>query len=135
VNEVVSSLTDGGISLSVSEIASILDAPRREAEAVLGEILNARGGVEFSTTGHTAADVALAAFGAGADLHGGTIDNTTVAAWLAEAMGLSFPVASPAEGAGATGDWRYHGEDGDIENDADRIDCGWTAGEADFLFA
>ena len=80
-----------------SEIASILAVPRREAGAMLGEILNARGGVEFSTTRHTSADVVLSAFEAGADLHEGTIDNTPVAAWLAEAMGLSFPGAPPAE--------------------------------------
>jgi alkaline phosphatase len=140
VNDVMSSLTGGSISLSVGEIAAVLSAPRREAEAELASILNARGGIEFSNTGHTAVDVPLSAFGAGADLYGGIIDNTTVAHLLAEAMGLSFPDASPAESFDTTGNGcSANSEDGNSQYEEGRIGHGWTFGNAqpepDFLFA
>jgi alkaline phosphatase len=93
VQAAVSDLTGGAVSsLTEDDIESILGAESFEAAYLaLGGLLNARGGVEYSTTGHTGDPVSLYAFGAGADLHDGEIDNTMVGHWLAEAMGLSLP--------------------------------------------
>jgi alkaline phosphatase len=93
VRETVSDLTGGSVRLMRAEILSLLDASSIE-DAVLdfSALLNARGGVEYTTTEHTDADVSLHAFGLGADLLEGEVDNTDVGRWLAEAMGLSFPM-------------------------------------------
>ena len=53
--------------------------------------MNGRGGVDYTTTGHTDADVSLHAFGPGADRLEGRVDNTDVGRWIAEVMGLTFP--------------------------------------------
>jgi alkaline phosphatase len=92
VRETISELTGGSVRLSTNEILSILDASSIE-DAIfdLSSLLNARGGVQYTTTGHTDADVSLFAFGPGADLLEGRVDNTDVGRWLAETMGLSFP--------------------------------------------
>ena len=92
VRETVSELTGGSVRLSTNEILSVLDASSIE-DAIfdLSSLLNARGGVQYTTTGHTDADVSLFAFGPGADLLEGRVDNTDVGRWLAETMGLSFP--------------------------------------------
>jgi alkaline phosphatase len=99
VRETVSDLTGGSVRLTRDEITSILDASSLEdAITDFSALLNARGGVEFTTTGHTDAEVSLFAFGPGADLLEGTVDNTEVGLWLADAMGLSFPPEQdPAE--------------------------------------
>ena len=92
VRETVSDLTGELVRLTRGEILSLLDASSFE-DAILdfGAIMNAHGGVEYTTTGHTAADVSLFAFGPGAGLLEDRVDNTDVGKWLAEAMGLSFP--------------------------------------------
>ena len=92
VRETVSDLTGGSVQLTRAEILSFLDASSID-EAILdfGTIMNAHRGVEYTTTGHTDADVSLFAFGTGADLLEDRVDNTDVGKWLADAMGLSFP--------------------------------------------
>lgn len=92
VRETISDLTGGSVRLSTNEILSVLDASSME-DAIydLSLLLNARGGVQYTTTGHTDADVSLFAFGPGADLLEDRVDNTDVGRWLAETMGLSFP--------------------------------------------
>lgn len=92
VRETVSDLTNGSVRLTGGEIRSLLGASSFE-DAILdfSALLNGRGGVEYTTTGHTDADVSVHAFGPGADLLEGRVDNTDVGRWLAEAMGLSFP--------------------------------------------
>ena len=94
VNATLLALTGGSVALTGAELASILDATGPAAYAALADLLNARGGLDYSTTGHTAADVVLSAWGSGADLRGGVIENSAVAGWLAEAMGLSFDEAA-----------------------------------------
>lgn len=94
VNATVAGLTGGAVELGVAEIAGLLtSATPEDAYASLAEILSARGGIDYSTSGHTAVDVPIYAFGAGADLKGGLIDNTEVAEWVAEAMGVELPEA------------------------------------------
>jgi alkaline phosphatase len=99
VRGTVSDLTDGSVRLTRAEILSLLDASSIE-DAIFdfSALLNARGGVGYTTTGHTDADVSLHAFGPGADLLQGRIDNTDVGKWLAEAMALSFPVEPEVTG-------------------------------------
>jgi alkaline phosphatase len=116
VNGIVSDLTGGAVTLTVSEIGAILGAADEEAAyALLAETLNARGGIEFSTTGHTAADVPLYAYGPGAELFNGVIDNTVVGHLVAEAMGLSLPGGPTDPGEepgvirGTVGDDRLNG--------------------------
>jgi alkaline phosphatase len=88
----ISELTGGVVSLTADEISSILDASTAEdAYLAFSALLNSHGGVDFSTTGHTGVNVSLHAFGAGAELREGAIDNISVAGWLAEAMGLLLP--------------------------------------------
>lgn len=92
VRETVSDLTGGSVQLTRTEILSLLGASSIEdAYFEFGELLNARGGIEYSTTGHTDADVSLFASGPGSGFLSGHVDNTEVAPWLASAMGLSFP--------------------------------------------
>ena len=80
------------MTLTEAEIDAVLDARSLgAANAAFSEAMNARGGVAYSTGGHTAADVSLHAFGAGADRFAGVIDNTEVGRRLAEAMGLALP--------------------------------------------
>jgi alkaline phosphatase len=99
VRQIVLGATGGAVSLTDVEIGSVVEArTSADAYAALAMILNARGGLDYATRGHTAADVALSAYGAGADLHGGVLENTAVAHWLAEAMGLSMPPGQPAGG-------------------------------------
>ena len=99
VRDTIFDLTGGLVRLERDEILSILDASSvEEAVLELGSLLNARGGVEYTTTGHTGADVSLHAFGPGADLLEGSVDNTEVGQWLAAAMGLSFPEEQVADG-------------------------------------
>ncbi|WP_338665692.1 alkaline phosphatase [Pararoseomonas sp. SCSIO 73927] len=91
VNAVVSDLTGGTVTLTGTEIGTILGAEDEDAAyAALAAVLNARGGIDFTTTGHTAVDVPLYATGAGAELFNGVIDNTAVAELVARAMGLSL---------------------------------------------
>jgi alkaline phosphatase len=92
VRESVSDLTGGSVRLTRDEILSLLDASDiEEAVFEFGALLNERAGVEYTTTGHTGADVSLYAFGPGAERLQGTVDNTKVGLWLADVMGLSFP--------------------------------------------
>jgi alkaline phosphatase len=99
VRETVSDLTGGSVRLTRAEILSLLDASSIEDAALdFSALLNARGGVEYTTTKHTDADVSLHAFGPGADLLDGEVDNTDVGRWLAETMGLSFPMEPEAMG-------------------------------------
>jgi alkaline phosphatase len=102
VNATVADLTGGAVALTGAELAAILAAAPADASRLLASMLNDRGGVEFSTTNHTAADVMLSAWGAGAGLRGGVIENTEVAAWVAEAAGLSFPGPEVPETAPVT---------------------------------
>jgi alkaline phosphatase len=120
---IVSDATGGVVVLTDAEIASVLDAGTPAAgRAALAAVLNAAGGVEYSTTGHTAADVPLHAFGAGAELHDGVIENTDVAEWLAEAMGLTLPAdrAGADVISGTSADDHLVGTE-----DADVIRAGW----------
>ena len=94
-NAALGGLTGGTVALTAAQLAPILAAATdRDAATALGAVLNAAGGIDFSTTGHTAATVAVHAFGAGANLRSGLMDNTEVASWLAEAMGLPLPGAT-----------------------------------------
>ena len=103
VNAIVSDLTGGAVTLTDAEIGSILGAADQDAAyAVLAETLNARGGIEFSTTGHTAVDVPLYAYGPGSERFSGVVDNTVVGQWVAEAMGLSLP-SEPTDPGGESG--------------------------------
>lgn len=119
VNTIVSDLTGGAVTLTDAEIGAILGAADEDAAyAALAETLNARGGIDFSTTGHTAVDVPLYAFGPGAELFNGVIDNTAVAGQVAQAMGLSLseePTDPNGDGSirGTTGDDRLSGTDED----------------------
>jgi alkaline phosphatase len=98
VNDTLADLTGGTLALELDEIATVLGAGSPEASYTeLAEILNARGGIEYSTGGHTAVDVPLYAFGAGAHLRCGVLDNTDVAGWMAEAMGLDMPEAQASD--------------------------------------
>jgi alkaline phosphatase len=105
VNEVVSDATGGAAALTAEEAAAVLDAPTpRASQEALSAALNARGGIGYATQGHTPADVPLYAFGSGAELRGGVIENTTVAEWIAEAMGLPLPVGGLRAVSGTVGD-------------------------------
>jgi alkaline phosphatase len=103
VRETISDLTGGAVQLRRDEIASIFGASNIEDVIIeFSALLNARGGVEYTTTGHTDADVSLFAFGPGAGLLDGTVDNTEVGLWLADAMGLSFPMEQDVADADLT---------------------------------
>lgn len=100
VRTTVSDMTDGSVRLTRSEILSLLDASSVE-DAVLdfNALLNIHGGIEYTTTGHTAADVSLHAFGPGSDLLDGRVENSDVGQWIAEAMGLSHGLEEPVPDA------------------------------------
>jgi alkaline phosphatase len=99
VQETISDLTGGSVQLTRSEILPLLGSSSLEdAYFDFSEILNARGGVEYTTTSHTGADVSLFAFGPGAGLLPDRVDNTEIAPWLASAMGLSFPAEQAIAG-------------------------------------
>ena len=92
VRETVSDLTGGSVRLTGNEIRSLLGASSIEDAIVdFSALMNGRGGVDYTTTGHTDADVSLHAFGPGADRLEGRVDNTDVGRWIAEVMGLTFP--------------------------------------------
>lgn len=97
-------LTGGAVSLTEAEIASVLDARSLDdANGAFSAVMNARGGIVYETTSHTSADVPLYAFGTGAERYDGVIDNTTVGAWLAEAMGLALPADQQGGGPNRIG--------------------------------
>jgi alkaline phosphatase len=101
VNGVVSEMTGGAATLTLDEIASVLGAATPEdAYAEFAAALNARGGVKYTTGGHTAIDVPLYAYGPGADEINGVVDNTAVGQWLAKAMGLELPANQQDDSGG-----------------------------------
>ncbi len=88
----IAQLTGGTVALTAGEVGSFLDAATPAAAYhAIGVLLNGRGGIAYATTEHTGVDVSLSAFGAGAGLRAGLIDNTAVYGWLVEAMGLLQP--------------------------------------------
>ncbi|WGF88230.1 alkaline phosphatase [Marinivivus vitaminiproducens] len=98
VRDTIGGYTGGAVTLDDETIASIFEAPDEEtAYATLAEVLNAAGGVNYSTTGHSAVDVPIYAYGTGAEHFEGLLDNTDVGIQLAAAMGLDLP-----EGQGDT---------------------------------
>jgi alkaline phosphatase len=99
---------DAGVdSLGAEESAWIADglAGKRPLEWGIGEIVSRRAGLGWATYGHTAADVALHAWGPGATRFAGLHDNTEVASLIARLLGLDLdavtahlrqPVPAPA---------------------------------------
>jgi alkaline phosphatase len=86
-----------GLTLSDEEIGALQES--QDAALDLARLLSAKGGVTFTTTGHTGVDVPIYATGPGADLFTGVQENAAVGHHLAEAMGLSLPADQQNEGA------------------------------------
>ncbi|SDB74692.1 alkaline phosphatase [Belnapia rosea] len=86
-----------GLTLSDDEITGLQGS--EDIPLALAELLSAKGGVEFTTTGHTAADVPIFAVGPGADLFTGVQENSAVGQHIAEAMGMSLPLDQQNGGA------------------------------------
>jgi alkaline phosphatase len=78
-----------GLTLSDEEITELQGS--EDTALALAELLSAKGGVEFTTTGHTAVDVPIYATGPGAELFTGVQENAAVGHHVAEAMGLALP--------------------------------------------
>ena len=103
------------MALTAEEAGAVVGAATEAAAyRALSGVMNGRGGIAFATTAHTGVDVPLHAFGAGADLRSGAIDNTAVARWVAEAMGVWLPADRAGETIrGTTGEDRLDGTAGD----------------------
>jgi alkaline phosphatase len=86
-----------GLTLSDEEIADLQGS--EETELALAELLSAKGGVAFTTTGHTGVDVPIYATGPGAEMFAGVQENSAVGQHVAEAMGLSLPADQQNGGA------------------------------------
>ncbi|WP_187830113.1 alkaline phosphatase [Siccirubricoccus phaeus] len=86
-----------GLTLSEAEITALQGS--EDTALALAELLSAKGGVQFTTTGHTAVDVPIYAVGPGAELFMGVQENAAVGQHLADAMGLSLPADQQDEGA------------------------------------
>lgn len=98
MRDTIGGYTGGAVILDDETISSIFAAPDAEsAYATLAEVLNAAGGINYATTGHSAVDVPIYAYGAGAENFEGLLDNTDVGIQLAASMGLELP-----EGQGGT---------------------------------
>ena len=84
-------------SLSTDDAARI-DAPGDAAAHVVAfrTLLDRRAGIAWTTSGHTAVDVGLFAFGPGADLFRGSMPNDAVGRATFEALGLPLPPAAQA---------------------------------------
>jgi alkaline phosphatase len=78
-----------GLTLSDEEITELQGS--EDTALALAELLSAKGGVRFTTTGHTAVDVPIYATGPGAERFVGVQENSAVGQHVAEAMGLSLP--------------------------------------------
>ncbi|MCO6414646.1 alkaline phosphatase [Siccirubricoccus sp. KC 17139] len=85
-----------GLTLTDAEIAAV---QAEEDSLGLAQVLSARGGVHFTTTGHTAADVPIYAIGPGAEQFLGIQENAEVGAKVANAFGLELPVSQQDGGA------------------------------------
>lgn len=85
-----------GLTLTDDEISVI--GGSEDAALDLAQLLSARGGVEFTTTGHTAIDVPIYAVGPGAELFTGVQENTEVGEDVAQAMGFSLPLVQQEGG-------------------------------------
>ncbi len=111
----IARLTGGAVALTAEEAGAVVGAATEAAAyKALSGVMNGRGGIAFATTAHTGVDVPLHAFGAGADLRSGAIDNTAVARWVAEAMGVWLPADRAGETIrGTTGEDRLDGTAGD----------------------
>ena len=76
--------------LTSSEIAEIKQA--KNPSAAIAALLSERAGLAWSTTGHTAARVRVFAYGPGAELFAGEMDNTDIPTRIADALGIGpFP--------------------------------------------
>jgi alkaline phosphatase len=87
-----------GLTLTDAEVA-LVQAGGENADVALGQVLSARGGVRFTTTGHTATDVPIYASGPGAEAFAGQLDNTDVGEGVADALGVSLPASQQDGGA------------------------------------
>ena len=67
----------------------------------LGELESRRAGVGWTTTGHTAADVGLFAWGPGAERFRGVLENREVGRRIAALLGVPVGVTPPAFAAPA----------------------------------
>ncbi|MDJ0391538.1 alkaline phosphatase [Roseomonas sp. E05] len=86
-----------GLTLSDEEITGLQGS--ENATLALAELLSAKGGVEFTTSGHTAVDVPIYAVGPGAELFMGVQENAAVGQHVADAMGLELPADQQDSGA------------------------------------
>ncbi|UCC69021.1 MAG: alkaline phosphatase, partial [Armatimonadota bacterium] len=76
--------------LAPSEAEDIKQA--KDAVAAIAHLLSDRAGVAWSTTGHTATRVRVFAYGPGAELFTGEMDNTDIPKRIAEVLGIGpFP--------------------------------------------
>jgi alkaline phosphatase len=86
-----------GLTLSDEEVTALQGS--EDVALDLAQLLSAKGGVTFTTTGHTAVDVPIYATGPGAELFTGVQENAAVGSHLAEALGLSLPADQQDAGA------------------------------------
>ncbi|WP_207480912.1 alkaline phosphatase [Arenibaculum pallidiluteum] len=77
------------LTLSDEEIAALQGS--EDVALGLAELLSAKGGVAFTTTGHTGVDVPIYAIGPGAELFAGVQANSSVGQHVADALGLPLP--------------------------------------------
>jgi alkaline phosphatase len=86
-----------GLTLSDEEITALQGS--EDTALALAQLLSEKGGVEFTTTHHTAVDVPIYATGPGAELFAGVQENSAVGQHVAEAMGQSLPADQQDGGA------------------------------------
>jgi alkaline phosphatase len=86
-----------GLTLSDEEVAELQGS--EDSALALAQMLSAKGGVQFTGTGHSAVDVPIYAVGPGAELFTGVQENSAVGQHVADAMGLSLPTDQQDGGA------------------------------------
>lgn len=101
-------------NLSEAEITSIKNAKATEVNYAVGPIISKRAHIGWTTGGHTGGDVTLYAYAPDNSRPTGVIDNTDIAKYMAQALGLNLsettkklyiPARSAFENAGAAVAW------------------------------
>lgn len=77
-----------------AEIESILKAKKGEVNYAVGPIIAKRAKIGFTTNGHTGEDVVLYSYDPRGRLIGGLVDNTQVASFVANSLGVSLEIAT-----------------------------------------